>query len=161
MISALPERDAHSPDEFRKAMLMAGSWCRSSVLPDSVFVWKMRSRPPPSCRCHRQLAYLLGLGGLVLLCRDEGLVHVCWGGWGELTFAARAMHLLTSRPFWARVVIMPNLEESMNWTRSSTLSLSEAWLSRFFCLYGSAGLEPVSALLKVDMLVVDVGVKGL
>ncbi len=83
------------------------------------------------------------------------------GGLGELTFAARAMHLLTSRPFWARVVIMPNLEESMNWTRSSTLSLSEAWLSRFFCLYGSAGLEPVSALLKVDMLVVDVGVKGL
>ena len=67
-----------------------------------------------------------------------------------VTFAARAMHRLTSRPFGALVVIMPNLHESMNCTRSSTFSLSEALLSRFFCLKGSGFLEPVSALLKPD-----------
>ena len=56
---------------------------------------------------------------------------------------------------------MPNLDESMNEIKSSTLSLREALLSRFFCLYGSAGLEPVSALLKLDIFVVYVVVKGL
>lgn len=45
---ALPETEAHSPEELRKAMLISGSDLRSSVLPDSVFVWKRRSIPPDS-----------------------------------------------------------------------------------------------------------------
>ena len=47
-IAASPDTEAHSPVEFRKAMLIFGSFFRSSVLPDSVFVWKRRSTPPPS-----------------------------------------------------------------------------------------------------------------
>lgn len=43
-----PEMEAHSPVEFRKAMLMEGSDVRSEVLPDSVLVWKSRSMPPDS-----------------------------------------------------------------------------------------------------------------
>ena len=48
-MSASPDTEAHSPVGFRKAMLIFGSFFRSSVLPDSVFVWKRRSTPPPSC----------------------------------------------------------------------------------------------------------------
>ena len=47
-ISASPDMEAHSPVAFRKAMLILGSLFRSSVLPDSVLVWKRRSTPPPS-----------------------------------------------------------------------------------------------------------------
>lgn len=47
-IDALPEMLAQSPDEERKARLMSGSACRSSVLPDSVLAWKIRSMPLPS-----------------------------------------------------------------------------------------------------------------
>lgn len=50
MISEVPETEAHSPEEFRKAILMCGSEEMSSVLPDSVLVWKMRSMPF-SCVC--------------------------------------------------------------------------------------------------------------
>lgn len=45
-----PETEAHSPVAFRKAMLIEGSSARSSVLPDSVLVWKIRSMPPDSWR---------------------------------------------------------------------------------------------------------------
>lgn len=45
MIEASPETDAHSPLEFKKEMLIAESVCKSSVLPDSVLVWKSRSIP--------------------------------------------------------------------------------------------------------------------
>jgi hypothetical protein len=45
MISDVPEIDAHSPEELRKAMWMCGSEAMSSVLPDSVLVWKMRLMP--------------------------------------------------------------------------------------------------------------------
>lgn len=45
MISDVPETDAHSPEELRKAILICGSEVMSSVLPDSVLVWKMRSIP--------------------------------------------------------------------------------------------------------------------
>ena len=83
-------------------------------------------------------------------------LDVCW-----LTFPAKAMHLLTSRPLWDLVVIMPNLHELMKATKSSTFSLRDGF-SRFLALYGSAGLEPVSALLKPDdILMVDVVVKDL
>lgn len=49
MMEASPETEAHSPVGLRKAMLILGSDFRSSVLPDSVLVWKRRSTPPPSC----------------------------------------------------------------------------------------------------------------
>ena len=49
MMEALPLRDAHSPELLRKEMLMCGSDWMSSVLPDSVLVWKIRSMPPLSC----------------------------------------------------------------------------------------------------------------
>jgi hypothetical protein len=45
---AIPETEAHSPLLFRKEMLMCGSVERSSVLPLSVLVWKIRSMPPVS-----------------------------------------------------------------------------------------------------------------
>ena len=48
MVEASPETEAHSPEELRKEMLMWGSEARSSVLPDSVLVWKRRSMPPHS-----------------------------------------------------------------------------------------------------------------
>jgi hypothetical protein len=44
----VPEIDAHSPEEARNEMLIAGSEAMSLVLPDSVFVWKRRSTPPDS-----------------------------------------------------------------------------------------------------------------
>lgn len=49
MTEAVPETEAQSPVEVRKAMLTCGSEERSSVLPDWLFVWKMRSRPSASC----------------------------------------------------------------------------------------------------------------
>lgn len=49
MMEAFPDSEAHSPVALQKDMLMLGSFSRSSVLPDSVFVWKMRSMPPFSC----------------------------------------------------------------------------------------------------------------
>ena len=45
-ISEVPDTEAHSPEELRKAMLICGSELMSEVLPDSVLVWKMRSMPP-------------------------------------------------------------------------------------------------------------------
>jgi hypothetical protein len=72
---------------------------------------------------------------------------------GRLTLAANAMQRDTRAPEEpSRVVIMPNLLAEMNSLRSSIFSLMEAW-SRFFSLYGSAGLSPVSAFEK-DILVV-------
>jgi hypothetical protein len=46
---AFPEMDAHSPELLMKPMLTDESSLRSSVLPDSVLVWKRRSKPFPSC----------------------------------------------------------------------------------------------------------------
>lgn len=67
--------------------------------------------------------------------------------------AANAMQRDTRAPEEpSRVVIMPNLQAEMNSLRSSTFSLMEA-SSRFFSLYGSAGLSPVFAFEK-DILVV-------
>lgn len=48
-IDATPEMDAHSPEPLRKEMLMLGSESMLSVLPLSVFVWKIKSMPPFSC----------------------------------------------------------------------------------------------------------------
>jgi hypothetical protein len=73
---------------------------------------------------------------------------------GRFTLAANAMQRDTRAPEEpSRVVIMPNLLEEMNSLRSSTFSLMEAW-SRFFSLYGSAGLSPVFAFEKDILLVV-------
>lgn len=71
-----------------------------------------------------------------------------------ITLAANAMHRDTSAPEDpSRVVIIPNLEVEIKSIRSSTFSLIDV-LSRFFSLYGSAGLSPVFALEK-DILVVE------
>jgi hypothetical protein len=71
--------------------------------------------------------------------------------WGH-TLAAKAIHLETNLPVVpSRVVIIPKLQFEMNSLRSSTFSLMEA-SSRLFCLYGSAGLLPVSVFEKLDML---------
>jgi hypothetical protein len=48
-MEAFPEMDAHSPELLMKPMLTDESSLRSSVLPDSVLVWKRRSKPFPSC----------------------------------------------------------------------------------------------------------------
>lgn len=42
--------EAQSPDGVMKPMLTEGWEVRSSVLPDSVLVWKRRSKPLPSYR---------------------------------------------------------------------------------------------------------------
>lgn len=69
------------------------------------------------------------------------------------------MHLDTNAPEDpSRVVIMPNLESLMKAERSSTFSLMEV-SSLLAALYGSAGLEPVSAFEK-DILGIVV-VRGL
>ena len=45
----MPDAEAHSPLLLRKEMLTCGSVeKRSSILPDSVLVWKIRSMPPVS-----------------------------------------------------------------------------------------------------------------
>ena len=61
----IPETEAHSPEPLRNAMLICGSESISSVFPDSVLVWKIRSMPPFSCsfvRCSKdqdiKIAYL-------------------------------------------------------------------------------------------------------
>lgn len=65
------------------------------------------------------------------------------------------MHLLYKRPLCpSRVVIMPNLHAFANAARSSTFSLIEAW-SKFFSLYGSAFLLPVSAFEKLLDILTD------
>lgn len=57
------------------------------------------------------------------------------------------MHLLASFPSSVCVVIMQNLHLSTKWAKSSTFSFSDgSWM--FFAVYGSAGLLPVSVLLK-------------
>lgn len=72
-------------------------------------------------------------------------------GGTQHTLAANAIHLEASKPLLSiLVVIMPNLQESIKLTRSSTFSLSSA-ASMFAALYGSADLEPVSVLLN-DMV---------
>lgn len=66
----------------------------------------------------------------------------------EHTLAATAIHLETNSPLLSiRVVIMPNLHDSIKLTRSSTLVLRSGSLL-FVALYGSAGFEPVSVLLN-------------
>lgn len=45
---AVPEIDAHEPELFKKETLTCESDSRSEVLPEWVFVWKMRSMPPVS-----------------------------------------------------------------------------------------------------------------
>ena len=58
------------------------------------------------------------------------------------------MHLDVRRPLLPiLVVIMPNLHALMKATRSSILVLRSGELA-FTSLYGSAGLLPVSVLLK-------------
>ena len=64
-MSASPDTEAHSPVELRKAMLILGSDFRSSVLPDSVLVWKRRSTPPPS--------YDIETGSAYAFCRGNGM----------------------------------------------------------------------------------------
>lgn len=72
-----------------------------------------------------------------------------WARKMKLTLPARAMQRLTKRPVLScLVVIIPTLHPSMNSQRSSTFSLTEASVSRFFALTGSAGLEPVSVVEK-------------
>jgi hypothetical protein len=44
-MEAVPEMLAHSPLLLRKARLISECSWRSSVLPDSVLVWKMKSMP--------------------------------------------------------------------------------------------------------------------
>ena len=48
-MEAVPEMLAHSPVLLRKARLISECSLRSSVLPDSVLVWKMKSMPLSSC----------------------------------------------------------------------------------------------------------------
>ena len=48
-MEAVPEILAHSPVLLRKARLISECSLRSSVLPDSVLVWKMKSMPLSSC----------------------------------------------------------------------------------------------------------------
>ena len=58
------------------------------------------------------------------------------------------MHLDVSIPLLPiLVVIMPNLHASINLTRSSTLAFKSGFVM-LASLYGSAGLLPVSVLLK-------------
>ena len=112
-MSASPETEAHSPVELRKAMLILGSDLRSSVLPDSVLVWNSRSTPPPSCDT---------VGGQLWITVDDR--HCEERGQDGRTLAANAMHLDVRRPLLAiRVVIMPNLHDSIKLTRSSIFSL--------------------------------------
>lgn len=76
------------------------------------------------------------------------------------TLAATAIHLETNNPLLSiRVVIMPNLHDSMKLTRSSTLVLRSGSLL-FSALYGSAGLEPVSVLLNDIAVVVLESLRG-
>lgn len=66
------------------------------------------------------------------------------------TFAANAIHLDVRSPLLSiLVVIIPNLHDSMNLTRSWTFSGSSGSV-RFVALYGSAGLSSgiESVLLK-------------
>ena len=73
----------------------------------------------------------------------------------EPTLPAKAMHLLTSMPVSATlVVIMPNLHASTKAVSPSIFSLREA-SSLFLALYGSAGLLPVSVLENVLPDIVD------
>jgi hypothetical protein len=59
-IEAWPEMEAHSPELLMKPMLTDESSLRSSVLPDSVLVWKRRSKPLPSYNIVSQkLSYCL------------------------------------------------------------------------------------------------------
>ena len=135
MISAFPEMLAHSPEGVRNATLTCSSALRSSVLPDSVLVWKIASIPLPSC-------YKLHSASFNKRDQDD---------FSSLTVAARAMHRDASRLSFVRVVNMQNLCFLMNCARSSTFSLRPG-SSRFFCLYGSAGLLPVVVLLYSDIL---------
>ena len=69
------------------------------------------------------------------------------------------MHRETSKPLSAmRVVIMQNFCFSAKLTRSLTFSSSGASGSRFFWVYGSAGLPPVF-VLEYDMVKVGFAVK--
>lgn len=136
---ARPEMDAHSPEGLRKARLMSGSDSRSSVLPDSELAWKRRSMPLPSC-----LSVSLEDWEMT----KHGRGRCSQRGRKKVTLAARAMQRETSRPLDAiLVVIMQNLDFSTNFTRSSTFS-ERAGSWRFFWIYGSAGLSPVSVLLN-------------
>lgn len=86
------------------------------------------------------LGEVVGLAGLGVGVEDEvDAVVLLRGGvsfvshWlrvvGGLTLAARAMHLLASRPSWVLVVIMQNLLLSTKDWRSSTFSLREgSWM---------------------------------
>jgi hypothetical protein len=47
-MEAWPEMEAHSPEPLMKPTLTDLCSLRSSVLPDSVLVWKRRSKPCPS-----------------------------------------------------------------------------------------------------------------
>lgn len=77
----------------------------------------------------------------------------------SLTSAVTAMHRDTSFPVaWSRVVIMPNLQALTNLSRAWILSCVETVVSLFACVYGSAGLSPVSVFEKVDMVVVWLGI---
>lgn len=127
MMDACPETDAHSPEELRKAMLMLGSEASSSVLPDSVLVWKRRSMPP--------FSYYLATSSVPLDMHETARLEVYERfRVSERTFAANAIHLEVICPVdESLVVIIPNLQESMKMLRSSTFSLILTW-SMFFSL---------------------------
>ena len=130
-ISASPETEAHSPVELRKAMLILGSFFRSSVFPDSVLVWKRRSTPPPSYRW-TQWSALVFVFRTQSRSRDSPQLP---------TFAANAMHRDVRSPLLSiLVVIIPNLHDSMNLTKSSTFSFNSG-SCLFVAVYGSAGLS--------------------
>ena len=84
--------------------------------------------------------------------RSASLMHTCLRI-DLLTFAARAMHLLASISSLVLVVIMQNLHLSMKFARSWTFSCSDG-SCKFFSMYGSAGLLPVSVLEKEDIVLV-------
>lgn len=69
-----------------------------------------------------------------------------------LTLAARAIALLARSPSVVLVVSKQNLARSTKAPRSSIFSFNDG-SCRFFAVYGSAVLEPVSVLLK-DMFLV-------
>lgn len=76
----------------------------------------------------------------------------------KLTEAAIAIHLLTSIPVSASlVVIIPNLFACANFTSPSTFSSSETFSSVFFDLYGSMAGAPVEVVLEpgLDIVVVE------
>jgi hypothetical protein len=71
-MEAVPEMLAHSPVLLRKARLISECSWRSSVLPDSVLVWKMKSMPLSSC--------VVGLVNVRAILKIVWKAHPCGDG---------------------------------------------------------------------------------